>query len=743
MGWSGRRTDRRNDCVKMLNRLRHAFWAQRYLGARWLAFRLGHAVRLRLGCLRRQTPLMQWDNRPFETCLSAVALADPEAYLFYRRQRAPHFFFAPTNRASYAPLFRQWDNCEVTPVAIADDILAGRFRYFSHAVIESGFSPDWHSNPLTGQRIAPDRHWSEISDFGQGDIKVVWETSRFDFTYALVRAYWRTGDERYAEAFWRLVESWRAANPPNYGANWKCGQEISFRIMAWCFGLYGFLESPTTTPQRVADLAQMIAISGERILANLAYALSQKNNHGISEAMGLWTIGLLFPEFKCAAQWAEVGRNALEAQAKELIYDDGAFSQHSVNYHRLMLHDYLWALRLGDLNGRPLSLELRKRIKWATDLLYQIQDEASGGVPNYGQNDGALILPLDNCDYRDYRPVLQAAYYLHEGCRCYESGPWDEPLLWLYGPEALSAPVQKPARRNLAAPIGGYYTLRSPHGFVFTRCGAFRHRPAQADLLHVDLWWQGRNIAIDPGTYSYNMPPPWDNSLAKTVYHNTVTVDGREQMDQASRFLWVPWVRGSVRCSCTSTCGRLAYWEGEHDGYRRLSTPVSYRRGILQLDDGWWLVLDRLESEKIHIYRLHWLLANAPYQWDESHGCLTLDYSSFSYYVRLHGAPECLNHSLVQADENSPRGWCAPYYFGREPALSVDATLCASNATLLTLFGPTVGDVEVISSGVRVHTQTWVADLILGQARDEPLVTHAAITGATQDYSGELKCISC
>lgn len=35
----------------------------------------------------------------------------------------------------------------------------------------------------------------------------------------------------------------------------------------------------------LANLAQMIAVSGERIVANFAYALSQQNNHGISEVM--------------------------------------------------------------------------------------------------------------------------------------------------------------------------------------------------------------------------------------------------------------------------------------------------------------------------------------------------------------------------------------------------------------------------------------------------------------------------
>ena len=32
----------------------------------------------------------------------------------------------------------------------------------------------------------------------------------------------------------------------------------------------------------------------------------------------------------------------------------------------------------------------------------------TGEAPFYGHNDGALILPLNNCGYHDLRPVVQA-----------------------------------------------------------------------------------------------------------------------------------------------------------------------------------------------------------------------------------------------------------------------------------------------------------------------------------------------
>ena len=701
-------------------------------GPGWLAFRVGHALRLRSGLLRRQLPAGSWEDRPLADSLTDPSLARPGDYLAHRLGGSPPFFFAPEDRPPYAARLRGWDDGRTGPVARGDEFGRGVLRYFEGVPVTTGFPPDWHANPFTGERLPDDCHWSRIGDFARGDIKAVWEPSRFGFAYALVRAYWRTGDEAHAERFWGLVEDWRAHNPPQTGANWKCGQEVSLRVMAWCFGLYGLLAARAATAGRVAALAQAVAVSGRRIEAVLGYALSQRNNHGVIEGVGLWTIGLLFPELRDAARWRERGRRVLERLGRQLIGEDGSFSQHSFNYQRVMLHGYLWAVRLGDLNGRPLSPGLRERVGRAGELLYQVQDEASGRVPDYGQNDGAIVLPLSNCGPHDYRPVVQAVRFLTTATRCLGDGPWDEDLLWLFGPGALSGPVAATARTDLAAEVGGYYTLRSDRGFAFARCAAFRHRPGQADLLHVDLWWRGQNVALDPGTFSYNAPPPWDNALARTACHNTVEVDGKSQMDLVGRFLWVPWARGRVRRREASAGGRLAYWEGEHDGYARLADPAVHRRGVLRLGDEHWLVLDGLQSRGDHLYRLNWLLPDWPAAWEPASesggplglsGRLKLETPAGPYTVTLGWlGPSKGGSSLTRAEANGPRGWRAPCYLAREPAISLAVVRRAADLQFWTVFGPPGVEVTPAADALRVEGPGWRADVRLGDGVRSSLV---------------------
>lgn len=704
---------------------------RRHLGTRWLAGRALYAIKLRSGLLRRRLPARKWEDETFVASLTDLTLADVERYLDYRRTSAPAFFFAASQRHSFAPLFKNWDDSASNPVSLADSLGRGVMRYFEHTDAKTGFPPDWHRNPFSGEQAPHATHWSQIGDFGYGDIKVIWEPSRFGFAFTLVRAYWRTGDERYPELFWQLVESWREQNQPQQGPNWKCGQEASFRAMAWCFGLHGFLNAQATNPKRVARLAQMLALSAYRIESNINYALSQSNNHGISEGAGIWTIGVLFPEFRQAGKWRELGRKVLEKEGRKLIYDDGAFAQHSMNYHRLMLHDYIWSLRLGELNGLRFSTDLMTRVGRAGEFLFQVQDDSSGRLPCYGQNDGALILPLNSCEYSDYRAVIAATQFLTRGTRQFAHGPWDEDLLWLFGKDSLGVARRPHSREDLRAEVGGYYTIRTSNGFVFTRCARFRHRPAQADMLHVDLWWRGQNIALDAGTFSYNAPAPWERALSQTEHHNTVSVDGLNQMEAAGRFLWLPWLAARVISNKRSSARSLHYWEGEHDGYRRLANPVRHRRAIIRMGDENWLVVDRLNSSSHHDYRLHWLLADVPYDWNHGEPHLTLRTDCGMFYVNCATTGGLGEATLIRADEKSPRGWASPYYGGREPALSLALTGRGSDFGFLSYFGPQPAGFQVTPEQLRVETDEWEAKILLSTS--EMLAKSISITGGIRD----------
>ena len=644
----------------------------RQLGLRWLTFRFAYAFRIRTGLIRLQIPAYQWKDRPLETWLKKDIPSDPKSYAEWRKQNSPKFFFDSLSvmlSESEASRF----NSKFS-IGEAERILSGELKYFTHEFQKIGFPPDWHKDPITGIKLDSTKHWSQLSDEGKVDIKFIWEASRFSFVYTLARAYAFNQDERYAKAFWQLTRSWAESNPPNAGPNWMDGQEAALRLMAWTFGLYTFLESPVTTPQHIADLTTFIAAHAQRIYSNTDFAIFTRGNHSISEALGLWMTGLLFPELKDSEKYLSFGRMSLEREAAQQIFPDGSYSMYSLNYHRFVLQVYLYAMRLGELNGLRFSESLYQSISSSVDYLYQLIDPQTGQMPVYGSNDGALVLPLNSCDFTDYRPVIQLGSFITKGKLLFEPGLWDEDLFWLCG-ESSHALRQSEVQDNTSFPNGGVYIIHNINSKAIIRCTDFHERPSHADQLHVDLWWRGINIACDAGTYLYSGEDVWRNGLAHTSAHNTVTVDSKDQMKMVSRFTWVDWAQGKA----LQQNDKL--WQGEHNGYY----PVTHKRTVHMLDDDRWLIVDHLSGAQSHHYKLHWLLNDFPYSQKDNAICLWPVLHKYKIQMGLLAGDARI--SIVRADPKSTRGWRSRYYGHKEPALSAMLEIDRSQAVFWTFFG--------------------------------------------------------
>lgn len=701
----------------------------------WLAFRATYELQRRVGLIEHRFPVRLWDEEPLSKWLRPDVPAGPAEYALYRSERPVPFFFSPGSISSYRAVLSQIQGeGKSSLIAEMDALGRGVFRYFEHSDHDLGWPPDWHRNPKTSHRWPASRHWTHIGDFDvTGDIKLVWEPSRFASAFKLVRAYWATGDERYPQIFWALIDSWRQSNPPQLGPNWHDGQELALRVLAWVFALFGFSASQHSTPERIASLAQMIAVHADRIAGNIALARSMRNNHVISEAVGLWTVGLVFPEFRNAEGWVKLGRGTLIAEGLRQIYPDGAYAQHSFNYQRLMLHDYLWAIRLGDLYGHAFPADVLARVQRSGELLFQVQDEYTGCVPNYGANDGALILPLNTCDYNDYRPVVQAIHFLCTGERVFDFGPWDEDLFWIFGEGALSAPQATVKRTDWRAEDGGYYTLRSSDSFAMVRSASFKHRPSQADMLHVDLWWRGYNILVDPGTFSYHAATPWDTALGETSVHNTVTVDGLDQMERRGKFLWLPWISGQAHKCLVSPSKRLAYLEVEHNGYERLPDPGKHRRAVIRIGNDCWCVLDCLGGTDVHDYRIHWLFPDVNYVWNEIEEQLILQLGETAYFACFGTNSNNKEFSIVRADEMTTRGWRSQYYQAREPALSLALHVTDVSTISWAVFGPQNRRVAYTKDHLSIISDEWEAQLKWSNAHEHSIVSSISVLGRVDD----------
>lgn len=428
--------------------------------------------------------------------------------------------------------------------------------------------PDWFANPFS-DRQQPDASsdWWKVPDFKAGDIKGLWELSRFDWVVA-----WSTkaahGDSTALERLNIYLGDWAEKNPPYKGPNWKCGQEASFRVMHLVTATW-LLGQDQRPEQGTADF---LIAHLKRIAPTISYAIGQQNNHGTSEAAALFIGGSFLAGYHPRADiWTRMGRRLLEERAQALIEPDGSFSQYSVTYHRVMLDSYALAEAWRRHRDLPaFSAQLYERLSAATRWLDAMIDGETGDASNIGANDGARLLQLTDSLYRDFRPSVQLAAALFEGRDAFGSGPWTAPLQWLSVPNGSAG--ARPT--NVTFRDGGYHVLRAGTAQGVLVYPRFRFRPSQADALHFDLWHNGVNLLRDAGTYSYNSDgAEWFSS---TAAHNTIEFDGRDQMPRLGRFLFGDWLDADsvepVQHSGENVTAAAAYTDREGARHHRQIT---------------------------------------------------------------------------------------------------------------------------------------------------------------------------
>lgn len=537
---------------------------------------------------------------------------------------------------------------------------------FGHVPISCADGPpDWHANILGGGRAADSLPWYRIPDFDPavGDIKGVWEASRFDWLIAMAQRA-ALGDRGELDRLNRWLDNWARANPPYLGANWKCAQEASIRVLH--LALAAIILDQTDAP--LPGLMQLLRAHLTRIEPTTGYAVAQDNNHGTSEAAALFVGGSWLERLGLAEgkRPARLGRRLLAERAHRLIMPDGSFSQYSLVYHRMMLDTYSfaesWRRRLELPASDPMQ---RERTMAATRWLQQMVDPATGDGPNLGANDSAQLLTLEEAGYRDFRPSLQwAAALFLEGRAVPSPGVWNQRLRWLgidEPPEPLPAPI------STQLDDGGYHVLRRGSAMACLRYPRFRFRPSQADALHVDLWIGGENMLRDGGTFSYNGSAADTGYFGGTASHNTAMFDGRDQMPRLGRFLFGHWLSSSVaefREDVEAVTARAAYTD--HLG-------ATHDRTI-RLTDGKLEITDRMGGQAREV-AVRWRLA--PGNWELDSNC-------------LQGRSQSVRVELADANQSRPtlalvEGAESRYYGSRSALPVLEARLTVPSTLITTI----------------------------------------------------------
>ncbi len=113
---------------------------------------------------------------------------------------------------------------------------------------------------------------------------------------------------------------------------------------------------------------------------------------------------MIAPSWPRAAQNRRRAERLLEKVLADQLAADGAYIQDSFNYQRLFAHSLLFVAWVSRHYRVPCPPGVMSALERTFDFMHRFIDLETGRLPNYGSNDGALIIPLSTCEFRTCAP---------------------------------------------------------------------------------------------------------------------------------------------------------------------------------------------------------------------------------------------------------------------------------------------------------------------------------------------------
>jgi hypothetical protein len=166
--------------------------------------------------------------------------------------------------------------------------------------------------------------------------------------------------------------------------------------------------------------------------------------------------------------------------------------------------------------------------------------------------------------------------------------------------------------------------------------------------------------------------------LTTTKVHNTLFVDGMDQMDRVGKFLYANWGRSKVQKQDTAEV------VADTTAYNRIG--VNHTRTSQVAQPSGWTLIDHLTPNATHKtrrYSLHWLLADLDWTIKHDQGLQLTSRSTFGEIALTITSSQAITaYSLVRCGEviagdlpcQPYEGWISPTYFTKTPAYSLTVT---------------------------------------------------------------------
>ena len=437
-----------------------------------------------------------------------------------------------------------------------------------------GEAIDWSFNPTT----QPDSKWPRNHEW-------TWQLSRHPMWLDLARAFYATGDEKYAREFVAELQSWVHDCPVPLDAPEN-------RALSRWRTIEAGIRTGTVWPEVFPRFLSAKAFDDEALVLMLkswvehAQYLTKFQTHGnwlTMEANGLYHVGALFPEFSHAQLWRQTALDRLYRELDAQVYPDGAQVELAPGYHGVALRNFLGPVKMVPLTGFAVPPDyLAKMEKMFGYFLDSMQpDRRTPPLNDSGANN-----------------VMS---FLEEGAKLF---PQRADFRWVATDGKEGKP---PGHTSHEFPYAGQFIMRSGWDrdarWLCMEGGPFGFGHQHEDKLSVMLTAFGQPLLVEGGTYTYDASD-WRRYVLSSRAHNVVLVDGLEQnrrKEPKATFVVKTPLPHVWESNDTFDHAAASFEEGWGPDARRL---VRQTRHVFFLKPDLFIIADQLEPQdgKPHTY---------------------------------------------------------------------------------------------------------------------------------------------
>ncbi len=380
----------------------------------------------------------------------------------------------------------------------ADQALTHRFNSLG-IEWQFGDAIDWKFNPTT----QPDSKWPHNHEW-------TWQFNRHTAWVALAKAFYDTGNEKYAREFAAELTNWVHECPVPLGkvqnvpfSRWRTIEAGIRTGQTWPEVFPRVLAAKSFDDAALIDMLKSFVDHAEYLMK-----FRTGGNWLTMEANGLYHVGALFPEFKDAKLWRETAVGRLDHELDIQVYPDGAQTELAPGYHCVTIRNFIGPIELSTTTGfQPPADYLPKMEKMFDYLLFSMDPDRK--TPPLNDSSRVNVMSM---------MTLGAKYF-----------PARDDFRWM---ESSGGKGRPPSGTSHFFPYAGQSFMRGGWDtqalWLCMDGGPFGSGHQHEDKLGVILAAYGQPLLVEGGTYTYDASQ-WRQYVLSSRAHNVVLVDGLEQ----------------------------------------------------------------------------------------------------------------------------------------------------------------------------------------------------------------------